>query len=452
MSDALQPDAVESLLHSTIGAPRLSDRQRERHLARLGLLAGATPPMRLQPVLAGATLEEIRHGAPPNQERSWRSRRSWAELAVVATVAVLLIVGAIIVRERADDQGEQRGVPAELVLAIANGLAPGEVLHAIVNIETDYRDDNSLRAAWSVESWRRVLPDGRKQEHYVLRVPTGEVFTSYTINGDAWALDRSGWVTTGTFGAGFSTISPQLGWSMAEPSSSARFLDGLADSDQVEIIQDERGEVYRLRSDERESFEQESRQSGLTINGSVLEMVRDPATGNVLETRAYLTSEEGVEITFIRATISMAEMMPADQIPNPLFELPSESAFPIYAAPQQLPGGLTLESHIDDFLSGSERLVYANEPVEMIVNVYPTRGGYDPRQLIGTRSDPSVVQSTETPVGTVTWVRGDKGSPQLAIWDDGRFYFELSIPGESTFDGWDVATLIAVVEALSSTP
>lgn len=449
MSDATQPDAIEPLLNATIGAPRLSGAQRQRHLARLSLTPSGAPSEAMRPALAGTILDDASMRPAAYREHSRRSRRGWAELAVVAAIAVLLVGGAIVVRDRTSDDGGERGVPAELIMAAAGELAPGEGLHAVVNIESDYREDDSLLREWSVESWRRVLSNGTKQEHFVMRNPAGEVFMTYAINGDDWSVNESGWVENGALGEGFRTISPQLGWSMSEPAGAARFLDEQANSDQVEIVYEERGEVYRLRSTGGESFEEESRRFGLTINGSVYEIVRDPETGNVLETRAYFTSEEGIDVTFMRATLTLVEVLPAEQMDDALFEITVEDVFPQYAAPEQLPGGLTLDSHIDDFLAGSERLVYIGTGMELIVSVSPPAGGYDPSGLIAV-SRPGTVRSVDSAVGPVTWGgQEESSSPRFAYWDDGRNRFRLSVAGTAPV-GWDVAALIAVVEALSS--
>jgi hypothetical protein len=457
LSDTRQPDPIEPLLRSTIGAPRLSRAQRQRQLEQLGLLDSGKTPTQLQPALSGAMLDEADHSVPLSYERFRRSRRSWSELAVVATVAVLLVVGAAIVRDRAGQRGgsEPAGIPVEQLTALSSPLAPGQGYHAEFLFHTDHREDGSPLLDWRIERWQRVLADGTEQERLVLRDLEGNEFVTYVRNGNDWSRTSGDWVVTGRVD-GLFAVAPYVSLSLGEPTTAVRYLHLLPASPNsaasVETFTDERGDVTRISGMGDVASEQDNRRYGVTITGFSYELIHDPETGNLQQTRGYLASEEGIEIVIGQWDFQRFEALPADSMDAALFEVAPEPEFPQYDAPEQLPNGFALDSHSAGTMSGGERLVYVGSDTQLIINVYPSQGGYDPSGLIAMSSAQAVIETVQSAAGPVTWVAGEAGVPPAgAYWDDGRYYFELSLVGAAP-DGWDAATLIAVVEALSNAP
>ena len=124
-----------------------------------------------------------------------------------------------------------------------------------------------------------------------------------------------------------------------------------------------------------------------------------------------------------------------------------------YAPPAgPLPVGFAIERHWSDYPVAIEHLTITGPGVTLDVAISASRGGHDPRQLAwnAARAGNSVytIDSGATPVTYLT--RQGSSTPLLAIWDDGRYRFDLSAT-TSDAAGWGDATLLALVEALSDT-
>jgi hypothetical protein len=96
--------------------------------------------------------------------------------------------------------------------------------------------------------------------------------------------------------------------------------------------------------------------------------------------------------------------------------------------------------------------VLDNNGVPLEVRVMPSRGELDTRTG-GAMWDPAwPVHVAEASHGPVLWTsRGDDGLPTEAIWDTGRYRFDLHLTGDLAPDAvWHETALVELVETLSA--
>jgi hypothetical protein len=399
--------------------------------------------------------------------RSWRTLLTFPEAGCWQVVVTRGSSVAVLWLEVAPASGPsipeapmpQLDPPAgPLPLAALRELQSGEALQWWVDVQADIRVSASNVLAWQVAGVDRVLPDGTRQQLMIARDESGLATAHLVSDGERWWWWQRGWVESGVHDTGI--LAPPEDLQLVE--SQFRLLRrALLEPDALEIIADRvelsgtddvRVTRYRLTD-----MAWLGRDLGIVVSDAYLEVhVTSAAPQNVLRARTVLVAADGSEHVLIRLIMRSFVLTTSDDIDARFFDLPEESpgnALRYQApAPQVLPEGISIASHVRLFPGGLEemRLVDASTGDSVILMISPSRGGYDSRGLVRQtdRLGELTVTTSSTRAGGVTWLArpGDGGMPVYAIWDDGRFRFEMS--AQST--GWTEEDIVALVEALSS--
>lgn len=353
---------------------------------------------------------------------------------------------------RVDPAAAGDATPAPATLDDLRPLEPGEGWFVRYQVWSDLRQDEGALMHWTIVRTERITPDGARQQHVTAWDEAGAIIAELVSDGERWWWNQRGWVEAGSHTAGIAPLPLELSAGMFEPETVYQTLTTL-DPGTAEHLTDGDVAITRLHRDAGEL----AQRMGLSATDAYYEVrqAADPP-GAVLATRWVIVDDTGVEIELSRHMLEHLVRTDAATMDDAEFAVPGVPTDPRpmrYAPPADpLPTGFAIDRHWSDYPVGIEHLAITGPGVALDVAVSASRGGHDPRQLAwnAARAGNSVytIDSDAAPVTYLT--KQGSSTPFLAVWDDGRYRFELSATS-SDAAGWGDATLLALVEALSNT-
>lgn len=348
-----------------------------------------------------------------------------------------------------DPASRDLGTPTRATLDNLRMLDPGEGWLVRFQVSSDWREDAGALSRWTVERIERVLPDGTRQRHVIAWDDTGAVVAELINDGERWWWNQRGWQESGSLAAGIAPMWLDLSAGMFEPETAVQMLS-TTDPVQIEQFTEDDVVITRYRNNTRNINER--------LNPPVADRyyeIRQSADppGHVLLTRWVNIDEAGTEIELYRQVFEDFVRTDATAISDAEFAIPaaaSDKRQMQYTPPAALPAGFTLDRQWFDSLGAIEQLDISGFGIDVEVDISASRGGFDPRQTVADAAQSgNITHTLETAVGSVTWLSTpDDPRPFLAIWDNGRYRFQLTASPTDGAD-WNEEVLRSLVESLA---
>jgi len=350
---------------------------------------------------------------------------------------------------RVDPPTTNLGTPTPATLDNLRPLDPSEGWLVRYQVSSGWREDAGALSHWTVERIERVLPDGTRQRHIIAWDDTGAVVAELINDGERWWWNQRGWIESGSLAAGIAPMWLDLSAGMFEPETAVQMLS-TTDPVQIEQFTEDDIVITRYRNNTRNINER--------LNPPVADRyyeIRQSADppGHVLLTRWVNIDEAGTEIELYRQVFEDFVRTDATAISDAEFAIPaaaSDKRQMQYTPPAALPAGFTLDRHWFDSLGAIEQLDISGFGIDVEVDISASRGGFDPRQTEADAAQSgNIAHTLETAVGSVTWLSTpDDPLPLLAIWDNGRYRFQLTASPTDEAD-WNEEVLRSLVESLA---
>jgi hypothetical protein len=338
-------------------------------------------------------------------------------------------------------------VPVEQFLDVAGSYYPGEGRSIRMIVSVDGREDGGALTEWEI--WREEGSDA--YGHFVERITVyatgGERVVTYVFDGMHWYLEQRGWQAAGAH------LGPPLPTEImlvrSEPGRTANLirahLDDIPTTGAITLSQE-------LPLDATDVFIPGSGIDSPIVERSFEVLIAD---GKVVLSRYRIVDQSGnktlsPEVRFMVARRSQG-------IDMRLFVMPRDPASNDFqfAPPDPRPDALQVLSQEREPDGSRETYGPYWRGVSLRLHVLPSRGWLDPRapaERWGPGASPHAVEYSS---GWMIWLEaGETGIPAGAIWDDGRYRFELVLSPERLPPDlhWTEAILIDLVETLSGSP
>jgi hypothetical protein len=322
---------------------------------------------------------------------------------------------------------------------------PGQMRFMRVIVTTDLRDDGGALMEWEIQRDEATSTEGRFVERVTVRTLDGDTIVTFIFDADRWYLNQRGWEAKGDVSR-LPDLPLEIMVARQDPTRSAHLI-----IEQLDEIPEEGTFVI---TQELDDMPQEIRMYPHYLGATIVEqsfevLIED---GAVTHSRFRLLDVDGVP--YFTPEIRWVEIRRAEGYDPRLFMLPGGIVDPgfQYDLPTPIPDGLALVGAERGNSGQSEVFVLDNNGVPLEVRVMPSRGGLDIRTG-GAMWDPAwPVHVAEASHGPVLWTsRGDDGLPTEAIWDTGRYRFDLHLTGDLAPDAvWHETALVELVETLSA--
>jgi DNA-directed RNA polymerase specialized sigma24 family protein len=335
-------------------------------------------------------------------------------------------------------EGPRGSVSVNEFLEVMEPLQPGEGREIQALVWAENRADGGLLRSWQV-LWSEAAID---ESTIVERI---DIFTldevpliSYISEGDLWTLDRRGWVMSE------SNSDPPL---PDEITLATDWLPRFPDQIRAFDIPDD-----ALDSD---SFELNADVGEDEIGAVTRDLTIEIESGSL---HRFWIEESTPTDTRIRPEIRIQSVERGETVDVDRFQAQTEGApgsdirVPRYRVPDDDFSQLELVEVIDTGEQDVERYRITWNEVMFDLAVRPSRGGLDVERVPGSFDESWTMATADYRWGKLVWAyRHFAGYPTEALWDDGRFRFELSVDRESIDpeNGWSLQELITLADVLS---
>jgi hypothetical protein len=321
---------------------------------------------------------------------------------------------------------------------------PGQMRFMRVIVTTGLRDDGGALLEWEILRDEATSTEGRFVERVRVRTLDGDTIVTLVFDADRWYLNQRGWEAKGDVSR-LPVLPLEIMVARQDPTRSAHLI-----IEQLDEIPEEGAFVIEQDLDDMpQELRMYSHYLGATMVEQSFEVLIED--GAVTHSRFRLLDDDGVH--YFTPEIRWVEIRRAEGYDPRLFMLPGGIIDPGFQfdLPTSIPDGLILVSAERESGGQSELFVLDSDGVPLEVRVMPSRGGLDVRSGAGMWDPARPVHVVEASHGPVLWTsQRDDGQPTGAIWDTGRYRFELHLTGDlAPGTVWDEATLIELVEFLS---
>jgi DNA-directed RNA polymerase specialized sigma24 family protein len=336
--------------------------------------------------------------------------------------------------------GDQNPDPVSLTdyIAAMEPLEPGEFRHVRAWTWADSRPDGGLLSSWEI-IWSEAALNDAKVERIDVQSLEGTPIISFVHDGSRWSLVQRGWFMYG------SGDDPPLPDEIVLPMPWLRQLPGLIQEFEVDP-NSIGGTSLTLTED----------YSYTAIGGIERFLDINLIDGNL---GAITLRERAPSGERVRPEIRILSVNRGDEPPDDYFHVASEPEFPeldVEATRYQVPADEHGELRLLHMTVGGDqteetyRLSWND--VEFDLTARPSRGGLDVQSIPSSLDESWTTAATEYRWGSLVWAyRQFAGYPTDAVWDDGRFRFELSVDRDAITPehDWSLQELIALANALS---
>jgi DNA-directed RNA polymerase specialized sigma24 family protein len=324
-------------------------------------------------------------------------------------------------------------------LEAMNPLESGEGREIQALVRAESRSDGGLLRSWRIVWSEAIVDNGLMAERIDVLTLDAVPLISYVNDGQRWSLDQRGWQMYGADGDPPlpDEITLITEWLPRFPELLQSFeipADGLAN------------DSYELTADVSED----------RVGAPTHELTVGISAGSI---RGFRVEESTPTDTRIRPEIRINSVERGDLLSPDRFEIDEEDAFPeldVHAPRYHIPDDDFSQLELLDVAVAddqeSERYRISWNEVEFDLTVRPSRGGLDVESIPSSFDESWTMSSADYRWGTLVWAyRQFAGYPTEALWDDGRYRFELSVDRESIDPehGWSLKELITLADVLS---
>jgi|GEM_PF-3800104 len=403
---------VDLTLRQVLGAPRPTSSERARILQRRVESQPATSHRERRLVLAGSLV-----------------------------LALALLVG-VFVSTQMESSLVRSVSAAERALATPQ---PGTGRHLHIDVVTHLGARAVLPPVWSTDVWQRTLDDGTEQLMIASIAPDGTPLARLVSAGNQWELAANGSIDRGIGSP--ATIPIDISAGLVSPDQLRVQLAG-----HEPVRTEQHGSVleltYRFPTD---AIEGDVRDLGFLPQQLQIAIQVDSAHDRLITWRAQAVDERGTvhDLWELRFTV-WDDNLPASAVSDEHFMISGDTDSPTRTTELDLPTTLSLSA------GTLTRTTFQVEQHEAWKAIYSSPD-YGVIQLdiiaasIPTDDLPVARTHTFAVVGVDVWWQEDPENvwPRLAIWEDGRYRYRLSVLQHAP--EWDVRSLEEFVETLSTT-
>lgn len=334
--------------------------------------------------------------------------------------------------------GLTNSVTVDQFSQLNEGLTAADARQVTAIVQADDRVDGGMLSAWEF-TWTEARDDeDRPMRHIEVRTLDGARQISFAQYRSNWWLDQRGWMIYGS-----DDEAPPFSDEIALPMS---WLPEIA-----AVLED--ADLEPGFSGSREIEHDYS----FTSSGGTERFLEIAVVDGVIDTvqvREYTPGGARV-----RPEIWVRDVRWIESIDPQQFEAATEPDFPEletdaprYSVPAEDWAELEFEQVIPGFVQTEETYRIRWNDVEMELTVRPSRGGLDIRSVPPSIDESWTTAAAQYDWGTLVWAhRQFAGYPTEALWDDGRFLFELVVDREqmSPEHDWSLRELVSLANALS---
>lgn len=405
---------AELALQQIFGTPTLDSDERKRILRR-------------DPTQIGST-------------RIVRRRFAWIGYATAALVLALIVVPRM----------DSSTTLISGTDAAERALAPPAVgfgRHLSISVESNIGATQDLPATWQTDVWQRTLENGTQELAIQSNRVDGSMLARFVTSGDQWEIARGGMVDQG--------IGTPLSVPLAVSTGfvSPEYLQAqLANSNPATVRTEQRGDsMIIMLAVPAESSQNDIRDLGFSIREMRIEASVATAGDQLEWWRASAVDVNGDVHLLWQLTFTVwDDQLPGQAMNDDLFMMGGNSSpTPVVDGPI-LPREVAVASGVFQRTSQLHeradqwRVIYSG-PGNGVIQIDITPSRNSPSDLPDVRA-----HDTEIAGVTVWWQEDPEGEwPRIAIWDDGRFQFSLSVLRQSP--SWSETELLEVVQATGQT-
>lgn len=393
-------------------------------------------PLRKQADLQRLATRSFREASNPS------SHRKAISIVAASLMVVSILVVALAIRDYLFSGGTVTGV--EAAERLFDDPSAGQGQHVVIETEV-FSVAGETPRKWETEIWERRFDNGLLQRAITGRDASGQTVAQLFQTGDQWLYESGGSTQSGE------------GPLIAVPVETQRVLLNLSEArtllasiDPGNVEQHSDGSIQSYFLDFTKDLEPEDRadiEDALHIRVEQITGVLriDTDDQRVYEWATFVVDQRGETHLMQRLRFVTWDTMKAAEIADNHFVVPDLPAMATFSIPDDtpLPRGLRLNSTTQTG-GGRERIVLTGNG-SLVVQLDISESSN--RDLALSRNHSRI---SETGVGSIVWqAHPDYGWPQIALWDDGHFRFQLSILNGGP-DGWSLNDLVMLAEALST--
>jgi hypothetical protein len=337
-------------------------------------------------------------------------------------------------------------LPVDDFLANLSPYGYGEQRSLRMIVTSDVRPDGGGLYQWDLRREEANTSEGVFVENVAVMDLDGNRLINYVWDGQNWTLYQRGWRDTGQV-----SHRPEIPFEIMLARREPSFTGGILREHLDEIPT----EGHHVIVEELEGVPDVLQGTGRLIDAPIVSTTFEIEIedGRIIRSRYRMADSAGGHV--LTPEIRWVSMERIRNYDPTLFNLPFHlTEFDHqYEPPSTLAAEMTRVSLERQPDGPGELFEIRQDELTMpaLVMVTPSRGGLD-SDARGIDWEPTwALERAEYSGGDLVWSdHNDAGYPTLALWDDGRFRYELRMSSQlPPYDRWDLDRLIEIIELLS---